>query len=33
MYVNPFLLGIFVTIGVEAVVLIVAAIFVGGKKK
>ena len=33
MYVNPFLLGIFVTIAVEAVVLIVAAIFVGGKKK
>lgn len=32
MYVNPFLLGVFVTIGVEAILLVVAAIYEACKK-
>ena len=33
MYVNPFLLGIGFAIGVEAVLLIVAAVLAAGKKR
>ena len=33
MYVNPFLLGVLVTVAVGAVALIVAAVIVGGRKK
>lgn len=32
MYVNPFWLGVGVTIGLEAVLLLVAAIYMAGKK-
>lgn len=33
MYVNPFWLGVFFTITVEAVGLIILALLVGGKKR
>jgi len=32
MYVNPFLLGVAVTIGVESILLIVVAIYMAGRK-
>lgn len=32
MYVNPFLLGVATTIGVEAILLIVVAIYMAGRK-
>lgn len=32
MYVNPFWLGVGITIGVEAVLLLVLALFMAGKK-
>ena len=32
MYVNPFLLGVAVTIGVEAILLILVAMYMAGKK-
>lgn len=33
MYVNPFLLGVGVTIGVEAILLIVAAVYEAAKRR
>ncbi len=32
MYVNPFYMGIFVTLAIEAIVLIIAAFIYGGRK-